>query len=216
VRAGALVEGNEIYRNNTTRADEYHEAGGSKFGATKNLIVRNNFVHHNNGPGLWTDTDNVNTLYENNVVEDNSGSGIFHEISYSATIRNNQVRGNGFRTRGWLWEGGIMLAGSQGVKINGNILEDNYNGITLIQQDRGSGALGPYLLRNVTVRDNTVVRSGRTGAVQDVGDQAIFTTRNITFQNNDYENVVGFSWADRSLSWSQWRGYGMDLTGSIK
>jgi parallel beta-helix repeat protein len=213
---GALVEGNEIYRNNTTGADEYHEAGGSKFGATENLIVRNNFVHHNNGPGLWTDTDNVNTLYESNVVEDNSGSGIFHEISYSATIRNNQVRGNGFRTRGWLWEGGIMLAGSQGVKINGNILVDNYNGITLIQQNRGSGVLGPYLLRNVTVRDNTVVRSGRTGAVQDVGDQAIFTTRNITFQNNDYESVVGFSWADRSLSWSQWRGYGMDLTGSIK
>jgi parallel beta-helix repeat protein len=214
--SGALVEGNEIYRNNTTGADEYHEAGGSKFGATENLIVRNNYVHDNNGPGLWTDTDNVNTLYESNVVEDNSGSGIFHEISYSATIRNNQVRGNGFRSRGWLWEGGIMLAGSQGVKISGNILADNYNGITLIQQNRGSGVLGPYLLRNVTVRDNTVVRSGRTGAVQDVGNQAIFTTRNITFQNNDYESVVGFSWADRSLSWSQWRGYGMDLTGSIK
>jgi hypothetical protein len=109
-----------------------------------------------------------------------------------------------------------MVAGSQGVKINGNILEDNYNGITLIQQDRGSGALGPYILRNVSVRDNTVVRSGRTGAVQDVGNQATFTTRNITFQNNDYESVVGFSWADRSLSWSQWRSYGMDLTGSIK
>ena len=44
----------------------------------------------------------------------------------------------------------------------------------------------------------------------------MFTSRNITFQNNDYENVVGFSWADRSLAWSQWRGYGMDLTGSIK
>ena len=214
--SGALVEGNEIYRNNTTGADEYYEAGGSKFGATENLIVRDNFVHDNNGPGLWTDTDNVNTLYENNIVVGNSGAGIFHEISYSATIRNNQVRGNGFRTRGWLWEGGIMVAGSQGVDIYGNILEGNYNGITLIQQDRGSGALGPYLLRNVSVHDNTVVRSGRTGAAQDVGDKSVFTSRDITFQNNDYENVVGFSWADRSLAWSQWRGYGMDLTGSIK
>ena len=106
---------------------------------TENLIVRGNFVHDNNGPGLWTDIDNINTLYENNIVEGNSGAGIFHEISYSATIRNNQVRGNGFRNRGWLWEGGIMVAGSQGVEIYGNILEDNYNGITLIQQDRGSG-----------------------------------------------------------------------------
>ncbi len=214
--SGALVEGNEIYRNNTTGADEYYEAGGSKFGATENLVVRDNFVHDNNGPGLWTDTDNVNTLYENNIVEGNSGAGIFHEISYSATIRNNQVRGNGFRTRGWLWEGGIMVAGSQGVDIYGNILEGNYNGITLIQQNRGSGALGPYLLRNVSVHDNTVVRSGRTGAAQDVGDKSVFTARDITFHNNDYENVVGFSWADRWLAWSQWRGYGMDLTGSIK
>ena len=63
-----------------------------------------------------------------------------------------------------------MVAGSQGVDIYGNILEGNYNGITLIQQDRGSGTLGPYLLRNVSVEDNTVVRSGRTGAAQDVDD----------------------------------------------
>ncbi|HEX2404303.1 MAG TPA: right-handed parallel beta-helix repeat-containing protein, partial [Acidimicrobiia bacterium] len=126
--SGALVEGNEIYGNNTTGADEYYEAGGSKFGDTENLIVRDNFVHDNNGPGLWTDIDNINTLYENNVVEGNSGAGIFHEISYSATIRNNQVRGNGFRNRGWLWEGGIMVAASQDVEIHGNIVEDNHNG----------------------------------------------------------------------------------------
>jgi len=213
--SGALVEGNEIYGNNTAGADEYYEAGGSKFGETEDLIVRDNFVYDNNGPGLWTDIDNINTLYENNVVVGNSGAGIFHEISYSATIRNNQVRDNGFRNRGWLWEGGIMVAGSQGVDIYGNILEGNYNGITLIQQDRGSGSLGPYLLRNVSVEDNMVVRSGRTGAAQDVDDPSLFTSGNITFQNNDYEDVVGFSWADRSLAWSQWRGYGMDLTGSI-
>jgi len=213
--SGALVEGNEIYGNNSTGADEYYEAGGGKFGETENLVVRDNLVYDNNGPGLWTDIDNINTLYENNVVEGNSGAGIFHEISYSATIRNNEVRGNGFRNRGWLWEGGIMVAGSQSVEIYDNVLDDNYNGITLIQQDRGSGALGPYLLRNITVRDNTVIRSGRTGAGQDLGDRTIFTAGDITFQNNDYENVAKFSWADRSLAWPQWRGYGMDLTGSI-
>ena len=215
VQEGALVEGNEIHGNNTTGADEYYEAGGSKFGETVNLIVRGNYVHDNNGPGLWTDIDNVNTLYESNVVVGNSGAGIFHEISYSATIRNNHVRGNGFRNRGWLWEGGIMVAGSQDVEIYGNTLVDNYNGITLIQQDRGSGSLGPYLLQDVTVQDNKVVRSGLTGAVQDIGDPSIFSNRNLTFRDNDYTDVAGFSWADdESLSWPQWRGYGMDLRGS--
>ncbi len=215
VPEGALVEGNEIYANNTTGADEYYEAGASKFGDTENLIVRGNYVHDNNGPGLWTDTDNVNTLYESNVVVNNSGAGIFHEVSYSATIRNNQVRGNGFRSRGWLWEGGIMVAGSQSVRIHDNVVVDNYNGITLIQQDRGSGTLGTYLLRNISVEGNTVVRSGRTGAAQDVGDPSIFTERNITFENNDYEDVGRFAWADRSLAWPQWLDYGMDATGSF-
>jgi parallel beta-helix repeat protein len=213
---GALVEGNEIYGNNTTGADEYYEAGGAKFGETEDLVVRGNFVHSNNGPGLWTDIDNVETLYEHNVVLGNSGAGIFHEISYSATIRNNQVRGNGFRNRGWLWEGGIMVAGSQDVQIHGNVLVDNYNGITLIQQDRGSGSLGPYLLQDVSVEDNTVVRSGRTGAAQDVGDPSIFSTRNLSFESNDYESVGGFSWADGSVAWDRWREYGMDLTGSMR
>lgn len=213
---GAVVEGNEIYGNNTTGADEYYEAGGAKFGETEDLIVRGNFVHSNNGPGLWSDIDNVNTLYEHNVVLGNSGSGIFHEISYSATIRNNQIRGNGFRNRGWLWEGGIMVAASQDVTIQGNVLVDNHNGITLIQQDRGSGSLGPYLLRDVAVDDNTVVRSGRTGVAQDVGDPSIFSTRNLTFEGNDYESVGRFAWADGSLSWDRWRGHGMDLSGSMR
>ena len=106
---GALVEGNEIYGNNTSGADEYYEAGGSKFGETENLVVRDNFVYDNNGPGLWTDIDNINTLYENNVVVGNSGAGIFHEISYSATIRNNQVRGNGFRNRAGFGRAGSCL-----------------------------------------------------------------------------------------------------------
>ena len=108
-----------------------------------------------------------------------------------------------------------MVAGSQDVEIYGNVLVDNFNGITLIQQDRGSGSLGPYLLRDVSVEDNTVVRSGRTGAAQDVGDESIFTTRNLIFENNDYEDVHGFSWADETLGWRGWRGYGMDTTGSI-
>jgi parallel beta-helix repeat protein len=216
VEEGALVEGNEIYVNNTTGADEYYEAGGAKFGETVNLIVRGNFVHDNNGPGLWTDIDNVDTVYESNVVAGNSGAGIFHEISYAATIRNNQVRGNGFRNRGWLWEAGIMVAASQDVEIYDNTLVDNFNGITLIQQDRGAGSLGSYLLRNVSVRGNDIVRSGRTGVVQDIGDPSVFTARNLRFQDNDYEDVAGFSWADdESLSWPEWRSYGMDLAGSI-
>ena len=57
--------------------------------------MRDNHVHHNEGPGLWTDIDNIHTLYEGNLVEHNANVGIFHEISYDAVIRNNIVRDNG-------------------------------------------------------------------------------------------------------------------------
>ena len=57
-------------------------------------MVRNNYVHDNFGNGLWTDTDNVNTLYEGNTTTNNYLDGILHEVSYSATIRNNISKDN--------------------------------------------------------------------------------------------------------------------------
>ena len=51
------------------------EAGGSKFAFTQNLVVRNNYAHDNDGPGLWTDLENENTLYEHNHTASNRGGG---------------------------------------------------------------------------------------------------------------------------------------------
>ena len=82
-QSGIVVEGNEIAYNNEAGFNPEWEAGGTKFWATTNLVVRNNHVHHNFGPGLWADNDNVGALYEGNIVEDNDWAGIFHEISYS-------------------------------------------------------------------------------------------------------------------------------------
>ena len=73
------------------------EAGGTKFVKSDGLVARGNFVHHNGGPGLWSDIDNIRTLYEGNRVEDNAREGIVHEISYSAVIRGNTVLRNGLR-----------------------------------------------------------------------------------------------------------------------
>ncbi|HZD52646.1 MAG TPA: right-handed parallel beta-helix repeat-containing protein, partial [Woeseiaceae bacterium] len=61
---GSRIEGVEIAFNNYAGYDPGWEAGGTKFGATTGLIVRNSCVHHNEGPGLWTDYDNIGTLYE--------------------------------------------------------------------------------------------------------------------------------------------------------
>lgn len=214
-----LVEGNEISGNNTAMIDAGFEAGGAKFVATTRLTVRANDVHDNQGPGLWTDFDNLDTLYEDNVVSDNWGAGIFHEISGTATIRNNTVSRNGLgeaESRGdgrWLWGAGILVSTSSDVEVTGNTLDGNANGITAVQQDRGADA--PEL-RNLWVHDNVVGGSGTNGVAQDVDDSSIYLTRDLRFESNQYlaPGPYSFHWNDRPLDFATWQSLGNDLAGT--
>jgi parallel beta-helix repeat protein len=210
---GTVLDGNEIAYNNWL--GEYNwgwEAGASKFWETQNLVVRGNWSHHNTGPGLWADTDNVGTVYENNVVEDNEGPGIFHEVSGSAVIRNNVIRRNGFDWQAWLWGAGILIAASDSVEIYGNRLEGNYNGISLVEQDRENG----HVVAGVHVSNNTLVDTGLSGAVTDTGDDSIFYADN-WFQSNAYHGNVGWAWdGSTSIGWDAWRSTGNDTNGTYQ
>jgi hypothetical protein len=213
-----LVENNEIAYNNAAHFESGWEAGGTKFVFTNRLIVRGNFVHHNDGPGLWTDIDNINTLYENNVSEDNQRMGIFHEISYAAVIRNNTVRRNGFGMPDWAWGAGILVAASPDVEIYGNLVEGNADGITAIQQYRGSGAYGPHEISNLWVHDNNTTTQGWSGFVQDLGDNSYFTSRNNRFDRNRYQLGVGaynFVWLNAPRNETEWRSFGLDVNGTF-
>ena len=218
-----VVERNEIAYNNTLRFNWYWEAGGTKFVYTTDLVVRANHSHHNQGPGLWTDINNVRTLYEGNRVEDNASSGIFHEISYAATIRNNTVARNGWAAlyrAGWLDGAGILVNNSSDVEVYGNTLTGNAHGIGAIQDARTSGGThGAWIVQNLYVHDNAIVQtSGTNGAVQNAGDQAVYTQRNNRFERNTYTlgtNALPFTWMDASRSDAAWRAYGQDVTGSF-
>lgn len=225
---GELVEGNEIAFNNTARFSAGWEAGGAKWVLTDGLVVRGNYVHDNDGPGLWTDIGNIRTRYEGNLIEDNSRAGIMHEISYDAVIRNNVVRGNGFgTTTGWLDGAGILIASSPNVEIYGNVVSDNWNGIGVTQTDRGAGRFGPYEAHDIFVHDNRVtMKVGRTGLAQGVGDYSYFETRNNRFAGNTYvvscSNASPFAWRsprgqafDGRLSLAEWRSVGNDVDGSF-
>jgi parallel beta-helix repeat protein len=225
-----LVEQTEIAYNNYANAGALgFEAGATKFVLTNRLLLRNNFVHHNVGPGLWLDIGNDATVIEGNRVEDNLQEGIVAEISYRATIRNNTVRRNGLgdsRRTAWLWGAGIGIHASGGasLEVSGNLLEGNAHGIALLQQNRGTGPLGAYLVQNVYVHDNTV-RCGSgsltvAGAVQDIGDNSIFTSRNNRFQGNHYENLAQcsgrpFAWMNGWWTPTEWPGYGQDTSGTF-
>lgn len=212
-----LVEDSEFSFNNIAGFRWGWEAGGSKFTRTTGLVIRNNLVRGNIGPGLWTDIDNVGTLYEFNRVIDNTGPGIFHEISYSAVIRNNRVEGNGFGFSTWLWGAGILVAASSDVEVFGNVLVKNANGIAGIQQDRGVGDLGAYTLARLSVYDNTIdIGEGQMGVVEDIGDPSVFTDREILFDNNTYEAGVerSYMWDGRELDRFGWMDAGQDVNGT--
>jgi parallel beta-helix repeat protein len=211
-----LVDSNEIAYNNTAGFSSGWEAGGSKFKQTHNLVARNNDVHDNLGPGLWTDIDNIDTLYEGNYVADNSDAGIFHEISYRAIIRNNTVTGNGFGFHVWVWGGGIQVAASADVEVYGNTVTGNANGITAIQQNRGSGAYGPWEIGNLYVHDNVVSQANgvAAGLAQDIGDNSYFTGRNNRFAGDTYHvTSVSYAWMNNWQTATQWQAYGMDVNG---
>lgn len=219
---GSLIENNEIAYNNTAGHD-WWDAGATKFVSSRNLTVRGNHVHDNDGPGLWTDGNNVFTTYENNRVENNKGSGILVEISYDTIVRNNVVRGNGFADPYWGGGAGIQSASSPRVEVYGNTVENNKNGILLVQQgDRGAGNLGTYLLKDNVVRDNTVRMGTGFSGVFHYGladPMPVYTTWNNRFSGNTYRvpdlGARWWQWADGERTRSEWTGYGLDVTGTF-
>jgi parallel beta-helix repeat protein len=220
---GALVEDNRIDHNNTAGYDPAWEAGGSKWAAgTERLTVRGNHVFANKGPGLWTDGDNVDTLYEDNLVEGNLGPGIIHEISYDAVIRGNTVRDNSRSTAGRsIWYGSeILVNSSQRVEIARNtvVSGDDANGIGLVDTDRGSGSLGVYRVAEVDVHDNVVTMA--TGAETGlVGRETAFQpAADVRFRRNTYHvpdpGAHFWQW-DGELDANGWRERGQDRDGTF-
>ena len=212
--------GNTIAFNNTEGYDQRWEAGGGKFLHTTGLVLRDNHVHDNKGPGLWTDSNNVDCLYEGNLVERNTREGIFHEISYDCVIRNNTVRDNA--------KTGIWIAASSNVEVVGNVVTNNLEGgISGSQDPRGSGSLGTYEIRNLNVHHNTITQLkvpsdsfwGWSGIQQQIKDPSIFTSKGNRFHDNTWVVASGiakpFKWADQRVTWDQWRSYGHDTNGTL-
>lgn len=220
-----LVSGNEIaYNNYQDKFDwTWNTGGGSKFVQTNGLVVRNNYSHNNEGPGFWTDLNNINTTYDNNRIQDNADAGIFHEISYAAVMSNNIISRNGLKTGRWLYGAGIVVSASPDVEVYGNTLTGNYSGIVGIQQVRTEAAqYGPHFLNNLYVHDNnvTMLPTGWMGIGQGgMSDPTTYyTTRNNRFVHNTYTlsgNTYAFQWMDGVRTSSQWKGYGEDVTGTF-
>jgi hypothetical protein len=226
--SGALIENNEIARNNWAGFSVNWEAGGAKFGNAQNLIVRGNYLHENVGDGLWADGNSSGGLYENNIIVNNGKNGVAHEISHIWTIRNNVIIGNGFGTQSGhpMLGVGIIVNESDHVDIYSNFVANNYKGIVLNMSFRNDCTVHgtPYVcdLNNDSVHDNTVVQSnGVAGALyENVNNDDYYRQKSNHFVNNRY--CLGNSMPGRTYWWrndyrsqAQWVAQGEDAPGAL-
>jgi parallel beta-helix repeat protein len=219
----SVVENNEISFNGNDQ----------KIMQSANVTFRGNFLHHNQGPGIWYDSNNTGALIENNRVEDNGSEGIFYEISGSATIRNNIVRRSG--------DTGIFISTSRDNQIYNNTLEDNFRGITFLVNCPSVGSGGPgslfFDLINNSAHDNTIVVGTQSGAFTSALAGVNFPCTNAQLQSyqippnqtgsknnawvhNSYDvpflNVQYWYYFDIMKLFSDWQALGQDTTGSVQ
>jgi parallel beta-helix repeat protein len=208
---GALVQGNEIAWNAIGGFAGW-EAGGAKYVVTVDLTVRSNYVHHNQHHGLWTNGDNLHTVYEDNTVVANKGVGIIHEEAYDCIIRGNHVARNGAH--------GIYISSSSGVEAYGNKLDRNGTAGVQMFLDGASG----YDLTNNFVHDNDLrMLEGTYNGLSTsrVADPTpYFTSKNNRFEANSYSvpDVSGryWIWNGGPRTWSEWRAAGQDTMGRLE
>jgi parallel beta-helix repeat protein len=218
--ADVKITGNLVTRNNTDGfwiAD--WESGGIKSTRSSGEVSGNDIVA-NRGIGMWSDIAEYDRSIVGNRIRDNAADGIRYEISYQANISGNVVEGNGFGTgRGSgpsLWDGGgINVNTSAGVKVIGNLIKGNRNGIAIQSRTRGDGPRGLYVLTDVLIEANQVVmdeKTASTGVVENkespAKDGAIRFSRN-SYQIGD-QQAQRFAYRGATMTWEQWQAAGFD------
>jgi hypothetical protein len=154
------IRDNEITRNNRVNYSCWWECGGAKFAGgpgyeSRDLVVEDNDVHDNNGPGFWNDINSYNVVYRRNRVVRNVqtngpygytvGSGIFIEISDRALIEDNLVENNGppasrQGTMSFYLGAQIEASASANVTVRSNRVS-GAGGIGMLQQARSDSCV---------------------------------------------------------------------------
>jgi parallel beta-helix repeat protein len=215
---GRIVE-NLVTRNNTDGfwiAD--WESGGIKSTRSSGEVTGNDLVA-NRGIGMWSDIAEYDRRISANRIRDNAADGIRYEISYNGVIEANVVENNGFGTgRGSgpsLWDGGgINVNTSADVKVVGNLVRANRNGISVQSRTRGEGPRGRYVLRDVLIEGNQVVMDEQTASTGVVENKDSPAPDSVQFRRNTYRigdrGAERFAYKGATMTWEQWQAAGFD------
>lgn len=206
--APTVVRYSEIDHNLTLGFDWSHEGGGTKFTFMESgMVFVGNWVHDNNGPGIWWDIRNKDVLVSENVVENNEQMGIFYEISYgNSLIERNVIRGNGLDHN----RGGIEISLSEGVTVHDNVVVNNGAGVVVSHDEerrqRDSEPGKPLLTASVNIVGNLIKPNSQHGVLLFGEADEIYDE--ITFEANTYCGVGNgdpFRWQGRRLTAEVWQ-----------
>jgi len=157
----------------------------NEFEDGENWIVRNNFIHDNDGAGINLGSGMV---IEGNQIFRNAQIGIsgIAEEGFPLTgvkIRNNTINGNTSANPTFPFEfheGGIKATYAVDMEVTGNTIRDN----------RGAGMYCDLFCENLLVDDNQFRRNGGRlnagGVFFEIGDGAVIT-------NNVIDGISGFT-----------------------
>lgn len=127
--------------------------GGFKLWETDGVTIKDNYIHNNWGPGIWTDTNNANTTYVGNTITDNDDSAIIEEISYNFSITGNYLANNG-------WAGGLgnPKFPSPAIYVSQSGSDRKFGGVPACPE--ASCSAQPSYPRTSVIGKNTFVNNG--------------------------------------------------------
>jgi len=134
-------------------------------------------------------------------------------------VRNNAAE---YAGKSCAWGAQIHVNDSQNIEIYGNTVSssDGSNGICAVDIDRTVGASTTSdKVANLYVHDNVI--SMRLSAATGLAGRpsSYDSSANNRFVNNTYyvtdTSKKAWTWSTSPVGWSQWRGYGNDVTGSL-
>jgi hypothetical protein len=203
VNTNTLIQGNEIFWNNTEGFFLDWAGGGVKLTGMTNATLDTNVVHDNQGPGLWCDQNCRNITFSSNRVYYNAGHRrtgpdgspqIFFEISEGALIQGNAVWGaTGF------WPG-IYISSSGNAEVRWNVVAWSDRGLMAYLQTRC--CIPPEGETNVYFHDNAIVMGQRGDLAIMWGDDS--TNQITTPPNRGVNNAVWYPTAEDGRTRFRW------------
>lgn len=179
-----VIENCEISYNNTSQtswSSATGDASGVKSHSSAGTVHRWNWVHHNNGPGLWCDDlSNGAFTFEYNLVEETwqlAAPGIMYEISNYATAKN-PIRRNVIRN---LDHYAIYVSESEDAMVQSNWIEGCEQGLICIEDTRSQ------VLGDVEFRYNYVYQ-------QDLGADPIAAAQSIYLTPGGPDPVFNYNY----------------------